>query len=295
MIIDNTLLGGKVKTKLISMILINFSIASYSSISAAQEGYPGNNAPNFQSQTITESVGTPSNNYPGNNAPNYQSQTITESVGTPSNNYPGNNAPNYQSQTITESVGTPPNNYPDSSSQKPHHKHKKKDALSIALNLLAPQETIVVEEHHHYVGASYPGLQWISSKSGRILPHHAVVGGDQANPPATLYVCHANYRGGVHPGKLYDGRCNISWGGKEIVMNRYEVLSSRAPLSWVSASYGKIPAGAIQGGYQHDGPLFICQAEYQNGLHIGKVYGENCNFGWGGKEIYLPYYNVLVG
>ncbi|VVC76753.1 hypothetical protein AQUSIP_20790 [Aquicella siphonis] len=181
------------------------------------------------------------------------------------------------------------------SSSSDHHKEYKKerDKVSISVNLPFRQDTYIVSKHgrpHHYRGP-----EWVGMYSGLPLPSHAVVGGGQSFPPASLFVCRGNYRGGVHPGKLYKGRCNIGWGGNEIVLSHYEVLTSRRPLTWVSASFGRIPAGAIQGGYQHDGPLFVCQADYHGGTHIGKVVGQNCNFGWGGREITIPYYNVLVG
>ncbi|MCZ8182111.1 MAG: DUF3421 domain-containing protein [Beijerinckiaceae bacterium] len=37
-------------------------------------------------------------------------------------------------------------------------------------------------------------------------------------------ICRAPYRGGVHPGKVVAGRCNIGWGGREIVVDGFEAL-----------------------------------------------------------------------
>lgn len=174
--------------------------------------------------------------------------------------------------------------------QNPPSHHKEHNKFSISVNLPG-QNAIVVNPH----GVHRQGFHWVSLNTGQPLPRHAVVSGSQPVPPATLFVCRAFYRGGVHPGKLYEGRCNIGWGGSEVSLTQYEVLSSRTSLNWVPASYGNIPAGAIQGGYQQDGPLYICQARYHGGIHSGKVIGQNCNFGWGGREISKPYYNVLVG
>ncbi len=42
-----------------------------------------------------------------------------------------------------------------------------------------------------------------------------------------LYICRASYRGGIHPGKTVSGKCNIGWGGKEISLSKYEVLTRR--------------------------------------------------------------------
>lgn len=175
----------------------------------------------------------------------------------------------------------------------PHKEHKKHDKFSFAINLPVVSETVVVTNHnkHHH----RHGIEWVGMRSGWPLPNDAVVGGGQPNPPATLYVCHGAYHGGVHPGKLFNGNCNISWGGNEIVLSRYEVLTSNNPVNWVAGSYGSLPNGAIQGGYENGRPLFICQAEYNGGRHVGKLVGQNCNFGWGGREIGVPVYNVLAG
>lgn len=205
--------------------------------------------------------------------------------------YPGNQIPD--SGYTTTTTTTYGSEYP----QQKHRHHKKEHTKSsITVNFPPPRETVhetvIVREnrpHHHFREPT-----WVNMVTGAPLPMDAVVGGGQYNPPATLYVCRAHYRGGMHPGKLYQGRCNIGWGGEEIVKNHYEVLVSRASLAWVPAGYGQIPSGAIQGGYQHDGPLFICQANYHGGTHVGKVVGQTCNFGWGGREVFLPHYNVLA-
>lgn len=194
-----------------------------------------------------------------------------------------------------------PEHRPNPPGPQVHHNEHKKDRnkFSISLNLPIAHETIIVSErgprhHHNRVPQYNREPQWIGMRAGAPLPGDAVVGGGQSRPPATLFVCRASYRGGMHPGKLYNGYCNIGWGGNEIVMSHYEVLVSRASLGWVSASYGSIPPGAIEGGYHQSGPLFVCQADYNGGVHPGKVVGQNCNFGWGGREISVPYYNVLV-
>ena len=40
-----------------------------------------------------------------------------------------------------------------------------------------------------------------------------------------LYVCRSKYDGGLHPGKVVGGNCSIGWGGKEIVLPAFEVLT----------------------------------------------------------------------
>ncbi len=135
---------------------------------------------------------------------------------------------------------------------------------------------------------------WLNMLPGGRLPLDAVVSGHQPQLPHTMYVCHARYHDGVHPGKLVGTRCNISWGGREIPLAHYEVLVSRIPLAWVSTNDGYIPRSAIPGGFEGDHTLFICQANYRGGVHAGKVVANNCNFGWGGREIVMPNYRVLT-
>jgi hypothetical protein len=67
--------------------------------------------------------------------------------------------------------------------------------------------------------------------------------------------------------------------------------------SWVNASNGTIPDGAWMGGREQGGePLYICRAAYQGGVHPGKVRPglRGCNIGWGGAEITVNSYQVLM-
>lgn len=78
-------------------------------------------------------------------------------------------------------------------------------------------------------------------------------------------------------------------------INDQEEANTVGGVSWVSASNGYVPSGAIPGGYESNGStLYICRTFYNNGLHPGKVVGSNCNIGWGGQEVVSPQYQVLV-
>lgn len=138
------------------------------------------------------------------------------------------------------------------------------------------------------------GIAWVEMRPGYPLPPTAVIGGYEPNQQLSLYVCRGNYNGAMHPGKLIGGKCNIGWGGNEIRLGRYQVLVSRRPLNWIPANGGFIPANAIQAGVENGKPLYVCQATFNGGLHPGKLIGQTCNIGWGGKEILMPTYNVLV-
>lgn len=70
---------------------------------------------------------------------------------------------------------------------------------------------------------------------------------------------------------------------------------STGPMRWMPSSNGMVPQGALQGGNEANGqPLYVCRAAYNGGTHIGKVVGQACNIGWGGAEISLPQYEVLM-
>ena len=58
--------------------------------------------------------------------------------------------------------------------------------------------------------------------------------------------------------------------------------------------YGRIPFTAVEGGFEQNRNLYICRAEFHGGLHPGKVVNGKCNIGWGGKEVTLDSFDVLV-
>ncbi len=132
---------------------------------------------------------------------------------------------------------------------------------------------------------------WFPSAQGQGVPRGAQPAGDNGDG-TPLFVCRARHQGGIHPGKVYAGNCNIGWGGKEIVIGAYEVLVGR--LTWGRPTPG---AGVVGGDNWGNGrePLLICRAAYRGGVHPGKVWKGNCNIGWGGQEIVLPRYEVLMG
>lgn len=137
----------------------------------------------------------------------------------------------------------------------------------------------------------YGSYQWRFIRYGRI-PHHAVVGG--AENGQVLYVCQARYAGGMHPGKVVAGRCNITYGGAEIPLDNFKVLVGR-DLHWAKSKFGHIPPSVVQGGFENGSPLYICRAHYEfRGTHPGKIVAGACNIGYGGKEVRLDRYRILV-
>ncbi|HEY9881491.1 MAG TPA: DUF3421 domain-containing protein [Leptolyngbyaceae cyanobacterium] len=141
--------------------------------------------------------------------------------------------------------------------------------------------------------APQPALQWTSASAGQV-PEGAVLGGEGGGHK--LYVCRANYQGGVHPGKTVENNCNIGYGGQEILVPDYEVLVQPASvaLQWRPSSNGQVPETTVLGGQEPGRALYICRASYQGAMHPGKVVGSSCNIGYGGQEITLSDYDALV-
>lgn len=64
-------------------------------------------------------------------------------------------------------------------------------------------------------------LEWAAGPSA---PNMVVGGGERGGQ---LWICRAAYEGGVHPGKVIGGQCNIGYGGKEISLPGFDVLRQR--------------------------------------------------------------------
>jgi hypothetical protein len=64
-------------------------------------------------------------------------------------------------------------------------------------------------------------VSWVSASQG--FPARAIIGGTHASGPA-MAVCRADMGDGLHPGKVWNNRCHVGWGGTERVMPTFEVL-----------------------------------------------------------------------
>lgn len=117
----------------------------------------------------------------------------------------------------------------------------------------------------------------------------AVVNGGKENG-SNLAVCRGEYKGATHPGKMVGGKCNIGFGGKEIELTNFEVLTNNgAVLVWRPFT-GKIPKGAVQAGVEKGKKLYVGQITRPDGtIHSGKILGSPgayiFNYGYGGKEV----------
>jgi hypothetical protein len=139
--------------------------------------------------------------------------------------------------------------------------------------------------------------RWVQASDGAI-PDGAVAQGYEADGES-LWVCRASLNGGVHPGKVRGafGAANIPYGGAELKVRDYEVLMDAG--EWVADQGGNIPQGAAAWGHEANGEgLFVARAVVVGGdLHPGKIRAEfgAANIPYGGKEVPVQFYEVLVG
>lgn len=131
-------------------------------------------------------------------------------------------------------------------------------------------------------------VEWINRTTGSAPSQNLVVGGDNGDGHV-LHVCRGQHRGGWHPGKLFADMCHFGWGGKEIVVRKYQVL--RGYGVW-RRPFGDLHKAYIGGGSGGD-KYRICRAPHRNGVHPGKIVAGRCNIGWGGQEAVVDGYEVL--
>jgi len=152
------------------------------------------------------------------------------------------------------------------------------------------------------------------------IPGYAMLLGGHDNDPHQgqyydLYVCQAPIKLiptgrylGIHPGKLLNGLCNVSWGGFGTVTSEYYIAVTRGALGyWAPPPSNGNFSHVLAGGPNEDGhPLYVCHANYtsqeadftipvldipvhvhdvDHGQHVGKLINGKCDFEWGGYEI----------
>ncbi|CAD5110639.1 DgyrCDS23 [Dimorphilus gyrociliatus] len=142
---------------------------------------------------------------------------------------------------------------------------------------------------------------WVRSNNGSIPPNAVVAGNDTSGE--TLFVGRAWYNqvSNFLPGKIVPshGVCYVPFGGKEIGISEYEVLtqSPHVIYDWISAENGQIPAGAIIGNRKENGKNdFIGRVFHQGGKIPGKIHVDHkcLYYSYAGKELSSKVYEVLV-
>ena len=113
----------------------------------------------------------------------------------------------------------------------------------------------------------------------------------------TLYSCRVSYQNGIHPGKLVENHCNFSFGGEEIRSLNYQILSYQSGglnYRWQRGNRLTNDEWVIGGQEALGTPLYICRGFYNDSIQPGKLVRDRCNIGFGGREIELSDYEILV-
>lgn len=144
-----------------------------------------------------------------------------------------------------------------------------------------------------------PLVHWDHAHHGWVPHGKAVVGGYDINGE-TIYVGRALCSGDIIPGKIVPSHqtCYVPWGHQEHSVKEYQVLtmSGDVQVTWVPASNGEVPTGAIEGGRTCNGEkLFIGRAHHHGSHVVGKVHPSHrfLYIPFGGKEESLSNYEVL--
>ncbi len=73
------------------------------------------------------------------------------------------------------------------------------------------------------------GATWVAAKAGSPAPAGAVPSGGVAGGVPLNFCCAKLSDDQLHAGKEWRGRCYIGFGGKELQLESYEVLTSGTP------------------------------------------------------------------
>lgn len=140
-----------------------------------------------------------------------------------------------------------------------------------------------------------PPGPWAATAAGSAPPIGAFPAGQEGT--TTFYACRAPFKGGVQGGKGFPtGNCNFGYGGAEVVEPSYEVLVG-ALFTW-QPTVGPIlraPPHAVPSGREVSGILqYVCRASYMTGIHPGKMVKGACSIGYGGSEVGLSSFDLLL-
>jgi hypothetical protein len=133
---------------------------------------------------------------------------------------------------------------------------------------------------------------WVPASGGN-APKNSINANVNGEP--RMPICRGWHQNGVHPGKVVGNNCNIAWGDQEITLPQYEVLAgSIKGLGWVPSANGSMPKRPVYGGQEPGRQLAVCRSHYNGAMHAGKLLGNGCQLGWGGRAVLLSTYQVLA-
>lgn len=138
--------------------------------------------------------------------------------------------------------------------------------------------------------------KWVTCANGAI-PSMAVVAGHDSDGD-TIYIGRADYEGDRLPAKVIPakGKGYVCYGGKEIEVDTYDVLSGLR-YQWVPAANGDVPEAAVKVGRACDGDfLYAGRGHWEGSLTVGKVHpSHGCLYiPYGEEEVKLYEYEVLT-
>jgi len=185
---------------------------------------------------------------------------------------------------------------------KKHQKHEdeRNKAKAWGLQNWMTEAQARTEEFHR--NGSRGQATWVLSH-GNQIPEGAFIGGADIDG-TPLYVIRTFFEGGIHPGKIsqnFKGGL-IGYGDKEEQVDNYEILLAEPNnVRWVPVkppfTVQAISDKLVDGGREADGtPLFIAQAQYENGDHPGKTSEKLgvAHITFSGDEKTVDIFNVLV-
>lgn len=147
----------------------------------------------------------------------------------------------------------------------------------------------VVADRYEVLMAS-PWMTWAPAVP-LALGGLAIAGGNENGDK--LYVCRAAAAGGLHIGKIKQSAsgCSVPDGRGELVAKRFELLIPR----WRTGTEGTLPVSAMPQGRENGNSQYLCRAQRNNSVQIGKVSGNQagCHIGMQGGEVVVPVYDVL--
>lgn len=162
------------------------------------------------------------------------------------------------------------------------------------------------------LNAQLATITWTHMHTGDHIPGNALVGGSDYDAHVgtvehqPMFVCRTATHGGLHPGKLLNNNCNVSWGGGGTEYHDFEVATlSGGPGHWAPFDPAQT-AQMLIGGHEASGAtLYVCHAnfihkettigplfpsDHDSGIHPGKLVNGKCDVEWGSRELALDQY-----
>ncbi|KAJ3660270.1 hypothetical protein Zmor_004726 [Zophobas morio] len=138
---------------------------------------------------------------------------------------------------------------------------------------------------------------WVDTFAYGGVPSTALSGGEDIDGHQ-IYVGRAFFKNDWIPAKVIPGRnvAYVAYAGKEHHVDRFQVLCEQR-FDWVTASEGRIPEGAVEGGRTCDGEaLYIGRVQHEGSHTLGKVHPSYkcCFIPFDGKELSFSEYEVLI-